>query len=609
MARLDLVLLHAPSVYDFRRRAILYGPISDVVPSTPVFEMYPIGFSTLADYLERHGFRVRIVNLALRMLRDPRFDAERAIARLDPLAFGIDLHWLAHAQGSLAVAALVKVHHPQTPVIFGGFSSSYFCEELLSYPQVDYVLRGDSTEEPLRQLMECIREGGDPHQVPNLAYRRPLALSRRPDGPQWEQPGTLQVNPISYVPSDIDEVTLDYSNVVRAVARYRDLLNNVPFINWLEYPITAALNCRGCTMNCLTCGGSSYTFARTYGRASGPAFRSPELLAQDMRNMGRFSRGPIMLLGDLRQAGDDYVQRFLAAVSGLRTPVIVELFQPAERAFLQDVARALPNLYLEVSLESHDPEVRRAFGKGYGNEQIEATLAYGLEAGCKRLDVFFLIGLPRQTYESVLSTVDYCEDLIKRLDPQGHRPGDKARLYPLISPLAPFLDPGSRAFEEPERYGYRVLWRTLEEHRQALLQPSWKYVLNYETEWMTRDQIVDATYEAGLRLNRLKARYGLIAPQVADAVETRILAARQLMAEIDEIMALPCPEEREKSLLALKLRTDRTSMSTVCEKRELELPMGLLRFNLPAAAWFILTDWVRQSWNALPGRRRRKSDT
>jgi hypothetical protein len=37
----DLVLLHAPSVYDFRKNSLLAGPISDVVPSSPVFEMYP----------------------------------------------------------------------------------------------------------------------------------------------------------------------------------------------------------------------------------------------------------------------------------------------------------------------------------------------------------------------------------------------------------------------------------------------------------------------------------------------------------------------------------------------------------------------------------------
>lgn len=73
----DLVLLHAPSMYDFRNKSLLVGPISDVVPSSPVFEMYPIGFTSIADYLERRGFRVKIVNIANRMLQDKNFDVEK----------------------------------------------------------------------------------------------------------------------------------------------------------------------------------------------------------------------------------------------------------------------------------------------------------------------------------------------------------------------------------------------------------------------------------------------------------------------------------------------------------------------------------------------------
>ena len=70
----DLLLLHAPSVYDFREHAILYGPVSDMVPSSTVFEMYPLGFLTIASYLHDRGLDVRIVNLALRMMNDRRFD-------------------------------------------------------------------------------------------------------------------------------------------------------------------------------------------------------------------------------------------------------------------------------------------------------------------------------------------------------------------------------------------------------------------------------------------------------------------------------------------------------------------------------------------------------
>ena len=91
----DVIFLHAPAVYDFRQRATLWGPISDLVPSTPVFEMYPIGLTTLAEFLERFGYRTRIINLAVRMLQSQRFDADKYIASLkSPLLFGIDLHWL-----------------------------------------------------------------------------------------------------------------------------------------------------------------------------------------------------------------------------------------------------------------------------------------------------------------------------------------------------------------------------------------------------------------------------------------------------------------------------------------------------------------------------------
>src|SRR5450755_9733 len=133
--RVDLLLLHAPSVYDFREHAILYGPVSDMIPSSTVFEMYPLGFLTIASYLRDQGMNVRIVNLALRMMNNRRFDVPRFLARLKPRAVGIDLHWLPHAHGAIEVARIVKETHPDVPVIMGGLSSTYFHKELIVYPQ------------------------------------------------------------------------------------------------------------------------------------------------------------------------------------------------------------------------------------------------------------------------------------------------------------------------------------------------------------------------------------------------------------------------------------------------------------------------------------------
>ena len=57
----------------FAGKRFFYGPVSDLVPSTPVFEMYPIGYTTIAEYLERFGFSTRIINLAVRMIEEQSF--------------------------------------------------------------------------------------------------------------------------------------------------------------------------------------------------------------------------------------------------------------------------------------------------------------------------------------------------------------------------------------------------------------------------------------------------------------------------------------------------------------------------------------------------------
>lgn len=570
MPKTDLILLHAPSVYDFRQEPILYGPISDMVPSTPVFELYPIGFTTIAEYLERYGFRVRIINLAVRMLKEPGFDARKILRSLEPLAFGIDLHWLSHAHGAIEIARILKGYHPEIPVIFGGISASYFHEELITRPEVDYVMRGDSTEEPLRQLLECLRKGREPENVPNLTWR--------------DARGQVHVNPLSYVPEDLNHLLFDYSYVVRAVARYRDLASFVPFKGWLSYPITAVLPYRGCQNNCKICGGSASAYRRFMGR-NRPACRAPELLASDIRNIGRFSNGPVFILNDLRQPGMEYAERFLKEIEGLNRKVLLEFFDEVPRDFLKKISSALPNFVFEISPESHDEEVRRAFGRPYDNAALETTLENALEAGCERLDVFFMIGLPGQDYRSVMETIDYCGYLMHRFDR-----GENKRLFPFIAPLAPFLDPGSTVFEDPAAHGYRLFCRTFEEHRKALVQPSWKYILNYETKWLSREEIVASAYEAGMRLNKLKARYGLIPQSVAEETEKRIHLAIALSEKVDEIVAAGEGEDRRQMLLALKSSLDRANISTVCEKSELELPLGLFRLNLPGAAWFVLKE-------------------
>ena len=96
--------------------------------------MYPIGFTTMAEYLERHGMRTRIVNLAVRMLDDAHFDVEKYISNLDAMAYGIDLHWLPMRTARSKLRKSSNIIIPM-PGDFRGFSASYFYEELIRYPR------------------------------------------------------------------------------------------------------------------------------------------------------------------------------------------------------------------------------------------------------------------------------------------------------------------------------------------------------------------------------------------------------------------------------------------------------------------------------------------
>ncbi len=528
----------------------MFGPISDVIPSTAVFEMYPVGFSAILEYLEKHGYRVRIINLAFYMLDDPLFDPEKLIKKLAPVAFGIDLHWLPHAQGSLEVAALCKKYHPQIPVIFGGYSATYFHTELISYPQVDVVVRGDSTEHTMLQLIAALKEQKPLHDIAGITYK---------------EKGLIQCNPTAEPPADLNYCSNNYLALFKNSITF-GVKGFTPIYDWWEYPITAVMTCRGCTQNCVICGGSQYALKQFCSRST-VAYRRPELIVEDIRKICRYTRGPIFVVGDLRQPGDAYAESIFQGLRSLRfeNRLVLELFEPAPSSYFKTISAAIRHFNFEISPESHYESIRKASGKFYSNQALEDSISAALEQGCEKFDVFFMIGLPRQTYQSVMETVDYCEYLLHKYD---------RRLNPFISPLAPFIDPGSIAYEESEKVGYRIFCRTLEEHRKALLAPSWKHTLSYETQWMTRDEIVASTYEAAQRLNRLKRQFGLISEASYQDVAQRIKTAQDVLARIDKILqTVPAARQRE-ALLAMKQDIDLVNESTLCHRDEIKWPTG-----------------------------------
>jgi len=491
--KFDVVFLHVPSVYDFRKTAKVYGPIADVIPSTPVFDMYPIGFFSLSSYLSSRGYKIGIVNLAARMLLDKDFDVERAIKGIEAEIFAIDLHWLVHSHGAIEVAKLVKKYHPNSAVVLGGLSATIYYEEVLSrYKQIDYVVLGDTTEVPFKMLIEHLldsRRGLE--EVPNLA---------------WRDREAVKTTGIKFVPRSLDEYAVDYGEVLKIAAR-GGALSAIPFAGFLKEPIGAVLSYKGCILNCATCGGSLCAYASYFSRTY-LGVKKPETLVNEIKSIEQYLRVPIFVVGDLQPLGVKWIEKF---VEGLRrerfsSEIIFEFFTPPPLNVLKLLSKASDSVYLQISPETQDELLRMKFGRPYDNSSLETFIKRALSLDFARLDLYFMVGIPGQTLDSALAMPNYVRKLY-RLLPRPQR----RTLDVFVSPLAPFIDPGSRAFENPRAFGYRLRARTLEEHRR-LLESSrdWVEMLNYESDHISRSEIAYAVYQTAREFVKIKAENGVI---------------------------------------------------------------------------------------------------
>ncbi|MCK5671245.1 radical SAM protein, partial [Candidatus Bathyarchaeota archaeon] len=374
----------------------------------------------------------------------------------------------------------------------------------------------------------------------------------------------------------------DYGEVMKLVLRHMDLESTLPYQSFMEYPFTAVLTCKGCAYNCITCGGSCTAFKNHFNR-DGPAHKSAEKLVEEITIINEFFKAPIFLIGDLRQGGKKWAEDVLDGIkkADIDNTITYELFDMVPDDWMKKLAGSTQNWTLEISPESHDDRIRNIMGKPYTTAQMEDTIKNALSKGAEKLDIYYMVGLSGQTSESVLDSIDYSRHLYKEM-------GNNDKIFTFIAPMAPFLDPGSIIYENPRKYGFTKLYHNLRDHKEALYQPSWKLYLSYHTDWMTRDQVAETTYEAMIRLNQLKVDVGINDAAYGRKVNDGLVMARDIMRTIDGIIETTSDlGERQAKYNALKIEIDEAKRRTGLAKRELRMP-GLAGIRVKGALKFLL---------------------
>jgi clorobiocin/coumermycin A biosynthesis protein CloN6/CouN6 len=506
----DLFLVHAPSVFDFRERddmLFAYLSDSDSVNVTSIYEMYPIGWFSLKQHLADHGLDVKIVNVASLMLQYPTLDIKRLLGRLEAPVFGFDLHWMTQCQGAIELAALLKEVHPDALTIFGGISATYYADQLIQYPSVDVVVRGYDTLAPVADLVARARTGNrDLENIPNLLYKAD---------------GEVHDTGFTHKPA------ANYNDARNDWSYYQD----TPVTGLSSSKLIMTLPNTGCAHDCGWCGGSKFAYRNIMDVRKTLVQKDNDLIIQELRTMGEAAKRTSIYALQCYSENKTRMHAYLDAVKEMGyATVSFEQFNLTPADTLKKMGESTAS-YIMLSPESHDPKISAAAGRGtYTMEQMENWIPRALDAGVKGIMIWFFIGMPYQDRQSVMDTIAYSEHLIKKF-------GGWAAL-PLICPMVPFLDPGCRFFEQPQQHGYRIHHRTLEEHRRAMVEPLWHRRLNYETEWLSRRELQDVSYDAIARLVEIKGEHNVLPATFCNAVLATIKETRQLLGEMERALQL-----------------------------------------------------------------------
>jgi clorobiocin biosynthesis protein CloN6 len=138
--------------------------------------------------------------------------------------------------------------------------------------------------------------------------------------------------------------------------------------------------------------------------------------------------------------------------------------------------------------------------------------------------------------------LDYCGRLLYKFSGM--------RVIPAMCPMIPCLDPGSTFFCHPEDHGYRVFYRTVEEHRRGMQRPSIIGRTNYETRWLSRSDLVCVGFRAVAELMQMRAGTRQLPSSLVGSIRARIDDAIRLTQDVERVDGLADPE-RARALAAL----------------------------------------------------------
>ncbi|RLI33729.1 hypothetical protein DRO66_09780 [Candidatus Bathyarchaeota archaeon] len=389
---------------------------------------------------------------------------------------GIDLHWYVHSYDVIKIAEIVK-QSSNALVVLGGFTASFFAEEILTrFDSIDAVIRGDA-EIPLLELVKykCKNHSSESFEkIPNLMYRQENALKQ---------------STRRYIADESDLNQLNFSNfsLLENFDKYMQLSLSVELghsnLNRLAYPCLG----RGCSMNCVYCGGGKDAQQLLTG-LDAPIFLSKEKVIEQLVTFEEMKISSIYIGFDPDPEKRDYHKELFAMIRKEKIDLgcQFESWDISGKDFLKDFRRTFNPLYSSIihSIQSGSEKVRNLnTGYSYSNEELFRWLSNAKEELIP-IELAFSSGLSGETENHFDDTIKVAKKIVEQ--------------YPMVLDMyciPSSLEPCSPQFLNPEKYGLTLKFTKFLDYYDFFkrisvgLPPS--SILGYETNLLSEAQILE----------------------------------------------------------------------------------------------------------------------
>jgi len=457
----DIIFIHPP-------RVVKSDHTKKAKSVRSIFIFIPMGVFSIADFLEREGFGVKIINYPLELYLKPDWSFKDYIKTIDFKICGIDLHWIHNAQGAIELARIVKEVKPNAKVILGGFSASYFHAQILKYyKSIDGVIRGEG-EVPLLKYVQNLLKNQPLDSIPNFSYRN--------------SSNHIKTNSLSYRAKTLDNLNFTNVSLLKNAKQYFECSKRIMGISF-NLPIG-----RGCPFNCPFCGGGQRALQRLAGRNE-VLLRSPEKVVEDITYISDKYKIPSIFFGHGTYPGNfkywktlfNIIQKEKVDIGGdleiWRLPFPKEMWKifyktfPRRHSSVSISPRTLSATVHQKIAKICDPTFK------FPKNQIE-DLIRNANLFQRTLRIWLTIGFPFQTRLDVQKDFNFAAKCTIKYG--------KTNSKPITIMNEPYhIFPGSPAYESPEIFGIKLNYNSFPQLKDFFKHTKMSFfynAINYKTK-------------------------------------------------------------------------------------------------------------------------------